>query len=36
MTAKKLLEGEPEGEKEGRPRLRWMDVVELDSRNTRA
>jgi hypothetical protein len=33
-TVKKLLEGEPGGGEKGRPRLRWMDVVELDSRNT--
>ena len=32
-TIKKLLEGKPGWRKKGRPRLRWMDDIELDLRN---
>ena len=32
-TVKKLLEGKPRGRKTGRPRLRWMNDVEMDWTN---
>jgi hypothetical protein len=29
-TVKELMEGKPEGSKQGRPRQRWLDDVESD------
>jgi len=32
-TVKKLLESKPGWKKKGRPRIRWIDDIELDLRN---